>query len=665
MNLSLGAGRWWLWSALCVLLLLLLGALVFLARAYEESRLSRELEQVATDMVTEIRSDLDRNVQALQRLQAPGPDDTAWQRGATALLLSNREILRIEWRSTDLQIRLAQASPFQPFLFDQLPRSQVQPDVKQACANALRFAGAAYSTSYFMPLQEGRGQELLEMCLPLPEDGGFLVLTYGLSDLLGELHKREAYRSFSVALTESDGTRLAIAGHSARDRTTMAAVHLLELPGSAYTLRVDQARELKGLRPKALSSTLTLLAVALVGVLALLSYDVRKRLQTEARLGEALAFRKAMEDSLLTGLRARDMKGRITYVNPAFCQLVGLPPEALIGTSNPAPYWPADRVDEYLQRQTSRQAGQQPLRQGFESEYLRSDGTRLPVLIVEAPLINGIGKQTGWMSAVLDLSAQRKIEEQSRASQERLAATARLAMAGEMASLISHELNQPLAAISSYANGSLNLLQDPEQDCADLRPDLEEAMRRIANQAGRAGKVIKSVSDLVRRRERERSAVPPQQLFDGIAPLVQLQARKVGIEVQWEIAPDCPAVWCDSTMVEQVLLNLARNGLQAMPAGDPTPASGLRILQLRAEPALAQPGSGRQWVSFSVTDHGCGLSDEVAQRLFTPFFTTKREGMGLGLSLCRTVVEQHGGTLDHSSHQPRGTRFSFTLPAAL
>ena len=144
------------------------------------------------------------------------PDDAAWQRGATALLLSNREILRIEWRSPELQIRLAQASPFLPFLFDHMPRSQVQPDVKQACANALRFAGPAYSTSYFLPLQEGRGQELLEMCLPLPDDGGFLVMTYGLSDLLGELQAREAYRSFSVALTESDGTRLAIAGHAAR-----------------------------------------------------------------------------------------------------------------------------------------------------------------------------------------------------------------------------------------------------------------------------------------------------------------------------------------------------------------------------------------------------------------------------------------------------------------
>ncbi len=665
MSLSLGAGRWWLWSALCVLLLLLLGALVFLARAYEDSHLTEELEQTATDLVTEIRAGLNRNVQALQTLHSSRSDNAGWQRATTAMLLENREVLRIEWRDRDLQIRLAQASPFVPDLFDQLPRSQFQPDVQQACANARRFNGPAYSTSYFLPLQEGRGQELLEMCLPLPDDEGYLVLTYGLSNLLAERIGRDTRGSLSVALTESDGTRLAIAGRITSQHDTLHAVQLFELPGSAYTLRLEQARELAGARPKALSSTLALLALALAGVLALLAYDVRKRLRTEARLAEALAFRKAMEDSLQTGLRARDMKGRITYVNPAFCQLVGLPPERLIGTSNPAPYWPPERVDEYLQRLTMNHAGQPQLRQGFEAEYVRPDGTRLPVLVVEAPLIDAQGRQTGWMSAMLDLSAQRKIEEQSRTSQERLAATARLAMAGEMASLISHELNQPLAAISSYASGSLNLLQDPEQDSADLRQELEEAMRRIATQAGRAGKVIKSVSDLVRRRERERSAVPPQLLFDGIAPLVQLQARKVGIEVQWEIASDCPPVWCDSTMVEQVLLNLVRNGLQAMPAGDPPPASGLRQLQLRAAPAPAQAGSGRQWVSFSVTDHGRGLSDEVAQRLFTPFFTTKREGMGLGLSLCRTVVEQHGGALGYSRHSPRGTVFNFTLPAAL
>jgi two-component system sensor histidine kinase DctS len=287
-------------------------------------------------------------------------------------------------------------------------------------------------------------------------------------------------------------------------------------------------------------------------------------------------------------------------------------------------------------------------------------------LIIEAPLVNAQNVQTGWMSAILDLSEQRRSEELSRASQERLQATARLAMAGEMASLISHELNQPLAAISSYASGSLNLIEDPAQPLTpDLRQDIAGALRRVAEQAERAGRVIKSVGDLVRRREREREAVSVNSLFDAISPLLMLQSRKLGIQVDIEIAPSCPPVWCDRTMIEQVLLNLARNGMQAMSEGDPPVASGLRRLSLRAALVPGQDGAAaRRWVAFSVTDHGHGLSQEAMDRIFTPFFTTKAEGMGLGLNMCRTVVEQHGGALRFEPARPRGTVFHFTLPAA-
>ncbi|MBT9550792.1 MAG: PAS domain-containing sensor histidine kinase, partial [Hydrogenophaga sp.] len=125
---------------------------------------------------------------------------------------------------------------------------------------------------------------------------------------------------------------------------------------------------------------------------------------------------------------------------------------------------------------------------------------------------------------------------------------------------------------------------------------------------------------------------------------------------------------CDRTMVEQVLLNLARNGMQAMPEGDPPTASGRRVLTLSVGQSRLHSGEEdpprKVWVEFAVTDHGRGLSDEVRDKLFTPFFTTKAEGMGLGLSLCRTVIEQHGGALTHEPAQPRGTVFRFTLPGA-
>jgi two-component system sensor histidine kinase DctS len=298
-----------------------------------------------------------------------------------------------------------------------------------------------------------------------------------------------------------------------------------------------------------------------------------------------------------------------------------------------------------------------PPREGFESVFMRKDGSLFPVLIIEAPLINAQGVQTGWMSAFLDISEQRRVEELSRASQERLQATARLATVGEMASLLSHELNQPLAAIASYATGSMNLLHDEHESMASLAQDIEVAMQRIAEQAERAGRVIKSVHDFVRRRDRDREPVAPQALLEAVLPLVSLQARKLSVRVHTHVAPDMPDVMCDRTMVEQVLLNLARNAMQAMDR----PEIVERVLQMNVARAA---GRGQEhWLAFSVTDCGPGISPEVQQQLFTPFFTTKAEGMGLGLSLCRTVIEQHGGALVFEANLPRGTVFTFTLPA--
>jgi two-component system sensor histidine kinase DctS len=254
-------------------------------------------------------------------------------------------------------------------------------------------------------------------------------------------------------------------------------------------------------------------------------------------------------------------------------------------------------------------------------------------------------------------------------------ATARLATVGEMASLLSHELNQPLAAISSYATGSMNLLQLQRSEAlagaphgggalAEVDPlvDLEVAMRRIAEQAERAGKVIKSVHDFVHRRDKEREPVAPGALFDAIMPLVALQARKLGVSVQTRIKPELPPVLCDRTMVEQVLLNLARNAMQAMDEARVGDAS--LALEVRDIAGVHGLPSRQAWLEFLVIDVGPGIAPEIAQRLFTPFFTTKAEGMGLGLSLCRTVVEQHGGFLGFEPNHPQGTIFRFTLPAA-
>jgi two-component system sensor histidine kinase DctS len=661
--------RWSLWTALVLLVASMLVTLVWLAGRYEATQVQNKLDRDSAEAVADIRAALARNLQSLQALNAMGPRHDDWVEAATELLRTHREIARIEWRDTALRPKAFAHSPYRPLDWTADGRDGQHTDAALACTNARRVAGPAYSSSYFQPHQDGLGSEMMELCLPLTVSGrveGFIVATYALQNILVDLVSHNLTRSQEVSFTEPDGTRLALVGAARRGSRMFTAQQLLDLPGSTLVLRLDSWHSAPSVFPNVLTALVTAMSIALVSVLAVLVRDNRRRLRAERDLGDALAFRKAMEDSLITGLRARDLQGRITYVNPAFCDMVGFTAQELLGHIAPAPYWPPELADEYRQRQVLRFAGQVPTpsREGFESVFMRKDGTRFPVLIFEAPLINAQGVHTGWMSASLDVSEQRRIEELSRASQERLQATARLATVGEMASLLSHELNQPLAAISSYATGSLNLLeQRPDAaapDEAAMRGqlhDLNTAMQRIAFQAERAGRVIKSVHDFVRRRERSREDVAAEDLLDAVLPLIRLQARKIGVHVHTVVEPGLPPAQCDRTMVEQVLLNLARNGMQAMD----DPMVQRRVLELRVRRAASNAQS--VWLEFVVADAGAGIPEEVAAKLFAPFYTTRAEGMGLGLSLCRTVVEQHGGFLGFSANDPRGTVFTFTLPA--
>jgi two-component system sensor histidine kinase DctS len=430
---------------------------------------------------------------------------------------------------------------------------------------------------------------------------------------------------------------------------------VVDLPGGALQLRADSAEVRPHLIPNLSLALVVGLSIALMALVLLLARDVRRRAAAETRLAEALALRKAMEDSLVTGLRARDLDGRITYVNPAFCRMVGFSADELLGAAQP-PYWPPEHAREYEARQADRRSTQPPAdaRGAHETVFMRKSGERFPVVIYEAPLVDSAGRHTGWMSAAVDIAEQRRVEDLSRQQQERLQATARLATVGEMASLLSHELNQPLAAIASYATGSLNLLEAPEALSED-REMLRQAVARIAEQAERAGRTIKSVHDFVRRREQAREALSAALLVDAVLPLVRLQARKSGTRVDVELPSPPPRVWADRTMIEQVLLNLTRNAIQAMES-EATPLAR-RVLGIRVQASRAG------WVEFDVSDAGPGIDPPVAARLFTPFFTTRSEGMGLGLSLCRTVIEQHGGTLDFDTG-PGGTTFRFTLRGA-
>ena len=627
------------------LLLVAQSLLVWLTLSFESTRAQEAVDSVAAAVAVDLRQALGRDQQNLQALSWNDPTPGQWHAESAELLRGRRELLRVERRDADMRLIAAVDSPFQQPMFSQIPRHGLELEADLACAAAKRQAGPAYSRTYFVPMSGAMGQEVVDLCLPIVKEGksdGFIVSTLSLPRLLEESVPPQVMRGHELTFIEGDGTRLARAGVP-RGAGVFKSERVVDLPGLTLQLRVDSSSGRPQLIPNLTTALVLGLSLALGVVVALLARDVRKRASAESALAESLAFRKAMEDSLVTGLRARDLEGRITYVNPAFCQMVGYPASELIGQTVPS-YWPPEMVPEYVQRQARRLAGSTPPREGFETVFMRNNGERFPVMIYEAPLVDGTGHQTGWMSATLDLSAQRRVEEVSRQQQERLQATARLATVGEMASLLSHELNQPLSAIASYATGSLNLMGDPTMDPAspDTQGLLRQAAQRIAEQAERAGRVIKSVHDFVRRREQAHEAVRADQLIDSVLPLVRLQARKSGARIEIDLPAPVPRVVCDRTMLEQVLLNLTRNGIQAME--NDTPLAD-RELTIRVRQTHAR------WVTFSVLDRGPGVASEVAGRLFTPFYTTRAEGMGLGLSLCRTVIEQHGGVLDFQNVQ--------------
>ena len=684
--------RVWLWVALVALLVVAQSALVMLTLRFEATRAQEGSEEAAVAAVGEIRRRTQLALQGLQGLQPRHAEPQTWARDADALLRSLPELGRIERRGRAAEILAAVDSPLREPLFARWPRADTNLEAEAACAAARRLVTPMFSRSQFVPLAGGLGVEVIDVCLPVQEAGqlvGFTVASVLLPLLLEEARVAEIGLRHELSFVEADGTRLARSG-TVRGGGVYIADRVVDLPGAALQVRVDAVQRAPSLIPNLATALVLGLSMGLFAVVVLLLRDGRRRARAEVLLAEALAFRKAMGDSLLTGMRARDLAGRIVYANPAFCAMVGWTADELLATVQP-PYWPPEQVDAYQRRQALRLA---PLqgdklsagagREGHETLFQRRNGEHFPVMIYEAPLVDGAGRHTGWMSAVLELTAQRRAEDLLRQQQERLQATARLASVGEMASLLSHELNQPLSAIASYATGSLNLLNDTKPvSAAQTLTLMHQAMTRIAEQAERAGRVIKSVHDFVRRRHRAHEVIAADLLIESVLPLVRLQARKSGARVEIDVVSPAPRVKVDRTMVEQVLLNLARNGIQAM---EDSTLQAARVLTLRVR---LMPGAQSRWVVFSVIDAGPGIAPEVARRLFTPFFTTKTEGMGLGLSLCRTVIEQHGGAMDFdtqgaagsgvagvagvadvagtvaSAGAASGTEFRFTLPLSL
>jgi two-component system sensor histidine kinase DctS len=632
------------WILPVTLVLLFLAILLWLPWQAREMESTERQEQLIADTLwveQAVRFELERNADALDTVatetisaRLPARDVAArfdqMRKGA-------RELKRIMWLDAD---------------GEPLAVSGAAPAFDAASRNAALLARQTGNARYSDP-RAGATPALMDFHFPVFRDGvyaGSLVATYDLKALLDETVPWWFAKDTAVSLIDSDDKVLAQRAEGGPGRGVFTHNRPLDLNGAALVLATDSVKGAPRLLPNLLVGSVIVLSLGLLASLAALWRDVTRRLAAEGALRQQMAFRTAMENSMVTGLRARDLEGRITYVNPAFCRMVGLAREELVGRAPPMQYWALEAMDEYEQRFAGVLSGQ--VTPQFETVFQRSDGARIPVLIFEAPLIGTDGRQTGWMGSILDISERKRAEDLHRQQQEKLQTASRLATMGEISSMLAHELNQPLAAISSYTAGALNLIEGESGkpvDAAMLRPALEQAR----NQAQRAGQIIRSVHEFVKKRDPERQLVTIPSVIDGARALIDLQARQSFVAVQVALDPALPPVRADRMMLEQVLLNLTRNAVESMQ--DTTP--GRRIMRITA---CAANG----WVEVSVTDQGHGIAQDVSERLFSPFFSTKAEGMGMGLSICRSAIEFHGGTLQHRPNPGGGTIFTFALPAA-
>jgi C4-dicarboxylate-specific signal transduction histidine kinase len=219
---------------------------------------------------------------------------------------------------------------------------------------------------------------------------------------------------------------------------------------------------------------------------------------------------------------------------------------------------------------------------------------------------------------------------------------------GEMASSLAHELNQPLGAITSYLTGSINLLERGDAS----RQEIAAALAKASAQAQRAGHVIRRVHEFVRKQEPNRVPIEVAALLEDCRALIDLQARRLGFQVTVSTEPGLAPILGDAVLLQQVILNLTRNGIDAMAAAEPS----RRVLEIEASRLGPR-------VRIAVRDHGAGIDESLGEQVFSPFFTTKSEGMGMGLSICRSIVELHDGRIGYRRLE-EGTEFEIQLPAA-
>lgn len=358
------------------------------------------------------------------------------------------------------------------------------------------------------------------------------------------------------------------------------------------------------------------------------------------------------------GVFGLDIQGRITYANAAACALTGWREDELIGRDAFAVYLYKDRRDRARSIENSPYqrafVGGERLDIGSEKVW-RRDGSSFMASLTCTPSVDG-ARVTGAVVVFRDITEQLQSERDLqdarmmlRDQQQRLAHIERLSTMGEMAAGFAHEVNQPLTAIANYASVSRRLAAKAEID----REKLGTVLEKLQTQALRASEVIQRLRNFVRKPKTGRALHHPNAIVEEVIKLAEVDSRHNRVPIMFDPGADLDCVRVDEVLIQQVLLNLVRNAMEAM-AGMPHRAEGVRI-------ATAKQPAGR--IRFSVVDRGSGLAPDAEDRLFHPFYTTKTDGMGIGLSVCASIMQEHGGEIGFARNAGGGTTFYIDLTA--
>jgi len=375
-----------------------------------------------------------------------------------------------------------------------------------------------------------------------------------------------------------------------------------------------------------------------IGAILLSALDRQRAVKAVRRSEER--FRRLFEAELI-GMFFADMYGNITEANGSFLKITGFEPCDLPLKSDvlTPPEW--RRHDEASLLRLLKDGIDRP----WEKEFFHKDGHRIPILIGGAVMTYDRGECVYF---ILDLTDQKRAEQKIHQLNAELERTARLGVMGEMAAGLAHEVHQPLAAISNYAAGARERLARGR-----LSPSaLDQVFTEIADQCSRAGSVIRNIREFVRNRNPVSRPVDLNAVVRDCLRLLRFEIRQRDVDVQTELDEQLPPVLTDVTQLSQVLLNLMLNGLQAMEAT-------VQPRRLSVNTSLADG-----MVLVEIADTGCGVEPDVETRLFDQFFTTKPDGLGMGLPISRSIVESHGGKLELTSTGEGGSKFVLRLPAA-